>query len=83
MCSSDLLDDEVTSKGICSGENEELSCVVTKHPNCDKDICISYKGKDPVCTQTCNGSFDCPDDSFCWTFNEDDGQRYCVPNRLK
>jgi hypothetical protein len=77
------LDVEVTSKNICSGTGGDTSCVVTKHPHCTQDICLSYYGKSPVCTQTCTSNFDCPTDSFCWTFAEEKGEKYCVPNSLK
>lgn len=89
------LDDDVTKKGICSGstakDKDTSSCVVRAHPQCDRSICLSYFGLEPVCTTTCSGENDavCGASAFCWTFSEADAQtkstkqQYCVPNKKK
>ncbi len=85
------LDKEVTDKGICTGTAGSTSCVVTKHPQCDLNICLAYYGKRSLCTQTCTTDGDCPAEpgvsgtSKCWTFAPADAktgaaaQKYCVP----
>lgn len=80
------LDKEVTDKGICTGTSGSTSCVVTKHPQCEQAICLSYFGTPPVCTQPCTTAKDCPNPSedICWTFAPADvsnttAQQYCVP----
>jgi hypothetical protein len=80
------LDEEVTSKGICSGDGGlgtgTTSCVVTKHPHCTEGVCASHFGSKAFCTRTCQSDADCAaNGAFCWAFTETD--RYCVPNRLK
>lgn len=74
------LDNEVLNKGVCNGKSgtTNTSCVVTKHPNCNDGICLSYFGTQSVCTMPCTiGDTTCPDGGFCWTFAE--GESYCVP----
>ncbi len=83
------LDKEVTDKGICTGTAGSTSCVVTKHPQCDLNICLAYYGTAPVCTQDCSSDADCPAESGvsgsakCWTFAPATAttaaQKYCVP----
>ncbi len=90
------LDEDVTKKGICQGgtttkDKDTSSCVVRSHPQCDRSVCLSYFGLEPVCTTSCSGDDDpvCGATAFCWTFSEADPatkstkQMYCVPNAKK
>ncbi|MBP47456.1 MAG: hypothetical protein CMH53_05915 [Myxococcales bacterium] len=74
------LDEEVTKKGICTGEGTAAtgttSCVVRQHPHCVASICLSHFGSTPFCSETCATDLDCPESGFCWNFSDD--QRYCV-----
>lgn len=80
------LDPEVTKKDICAGKSgptaDTSSCVVTQHPHCDQNICLSYFGGDAFCTRTCTTNADCPDGE-CWTYADASGttpaKQYCVP----
>lgn len=84
-----VLDKEVTDKGVCNRQNgstDTSSCVVKAHPQCDKSICLSYFGLQPVCTYVCTSDADCGADAKCWTYAEAAGatpaQRYCLPNKV-
>ncbi|MBM4346058.1 MAG: hypothetical protein FJ100_22005 [Deltaproteobacteria bacterium] len=90
------LDEDVTKKGICQGgtttkDKDTSSCVVRSHPQCDRSVCLSYFGLEPVCTTSCSRDDDpvCGATAFCWTFSEADAatkstkQMYCVPDVKK
>ncbi|MEY3013764.1 MAG: hypothetical protein RIT45_2499 [Pseudomonadota bacterium] len=80
------LDEEVTKTGVCSGDGSlgtgTTSCVVTKHPHCTDGICLSYFGNGSVCSSPCTEDAECGD-GFCWAFDKDSNERYCVPNSQK
>ncbi len=82
------LDEEVTSKNVCNGDNTSAtgttSCVVRRHPHCAQSICLSYFSTTPVCTHTCDLKkidADCEQGGFCWPFS--DTESYCVPSDRK
>jgi hypothetical protein len=76
-------DYDVNVSKICTGGAGNSSCVVPDHPQCAKAICLSYYGKGPFCTQSCQKNADCPGDAFCWLFDTNKKTSYCVKREME
>ncbi len=63
--------------------NADFTCVVTKHPQCPEDVCLSWKNSPAFCTRKCTpGGHECPADSKCAPFNKADEIYYCVSDTV-
>ncbi len=76
--------DKTVNENCAQGDGSaNFTCVVTDHPQCPEDICLSWKNSEPFCSRPCTvGGHECPDDSKCATFNDIDNVRYCVSNAV-
>lgn len=85
-----------TIKQACTGSGEdggdggavttsEASCVVDFVFECESQLCGTYQGSNPFCTERCEGPDDtgCPQGGTCIEFVPTTGQFYCVgPDQL-
>src|SRR5690606_9468891 len=81
--SSEALD-EACNPESSEGENEttaSASCVIDFVFECESQLCGTFQGSDPFCTERCQGLGDtsCPENGVCleWVPGLDD--YYCVP----
>jgi hypothetical protein len=83
------LDPFVLQTDVCrvaagSDSSAQKSCVVTDHPQCPDDVCMSWEGSDAFCTYGCTKDADCPAGAGCFLYSTRvvDGapkeQRYCI-----
>lgn len=83
--SSEALDDACSSGGSSSGETEaSSSCVIDFVFECESQLCGTFRGSDPFCTERCSGPTDtsCPQSGVCLEWVPGLGEYYCVPQDL-
>lgn len=80
----------VCRKVETSAASAQKSCVVTQHPQCPDDVCVSWEGSAGFCTFACKTDADCPAESGCYLYQTKagaDGQkletRYCVKDSAR
>lgn len=81
---------DVCRKVESSAPTAQKSCVVTKHPQCPDDVCVSWEGSAGFCTFACKSDADCPADSGCFLYqttpdtagNKVD-KRYCIKDSAR
>ena len=57
----------------------QSTCVVEKHPQCDEDVCLSWKGLASRCTRVCTPTGnECPADASCTAFDDNAKKYFCV-----
>ena len=63
----------------CAGDDddEEVSCVVDQHLECQTGSCGRYQGSDSFCTTECSDDGDCPSGE-CRQFLMTDDRKHCV-----
>ena len=69
------------------GTAVQEDCVVTAHPQCPENICLSWAGSSPFCTMSCASDADCPADAACLPFGagalaDTEPAHYCVPKAV-
>ena len=78
--SSEALDE------ACSPSSEDgaaASCVVDFVFECETQLCGTYDGSDPFCTERCEPDGDpCPKDGVCLEWVPGLGEYYCVPQEM-
>lgn len=81
---------DVCRKVATSAPTAQKSCVVTQHPQCPDDVCVSWEGSAGFCTFPCKTDADCPADSGCFLYQtkaDAQGQkvetRYCIKDSAR
>lgn len=80
----------VCRKVETSAASAQKSCVVTQHPQCPDDVCVSWEGSAGFCTFACKSDADCPPDSGCFLYQTKAGAdgakvetRYCIKDSAR